>query len=212
MTWRAAAWVTVLVEAGVLEEVHHDGVDAVAWHLTPDFVFLLDRDGTQVARRACFAVPAYRDYLVGILAEGLVDAARAAMTAELEEWTRDDLATLIPELNRLLDGLETQERLIDLPPRGPRGPDGGPARARRIVRILGPLSSWAVRTPRRHSSTLCFADSRNLACRAACRGPAAVLRPLPLSREDGFDLGSSLVALALEHQAPRHLQWDRADR
>jgi hypothetical protein len=188
---RAVTWATALVEAGVLEEVHDDSADAVAWHLTPDFVFLLDRDGTQVARRACFAVPAYRAYLVGILAEGLVDAARESMTAELEEWTRSDLATLLPELNRLLDGVEGQGRLVDL------SPAELDARMASLLGRDGAFASWDhfLLGQSGRPKTLFdfvlrrFAPNSHPAQRV--EEPAAVLRPLPLSRDDGFGLGSA---------------------
>lgn len=188
---RAVAWATALVEARVLEEVHDDGADAVAWHLTPDFVFLLDRDGTQVARRACFAVPAYRAYLVGILAEGVVDAARASMTAELEEWTRGDLATLLPELNCLLDGLESQGRLVDL------SPAEVDARMASLPGRGGSFASWDhfLLGQSGRPKTLFdfvlrrFAPNSHPAQRV--EEQAAVLRPLPLSRDDGFGLGSA---------------------
>ena len=85
----AGGWLAVLVEAGVLVDELNENRNQVGWRLTPEFMFLLDRDGAQVARNVCFAVPAYRAYLVGVLAEGLVDAALASMTAELEEWTGD---------------------------------------------------------------------------------------------------------------------------
>lgn len=189
---RSVAWAAALVEAGVLQEVYDDGgADTVAWYLSPDFVFLLDRDGSQVARRGCFAVPAYRSYLVGILAEGLVDAARAGMTAELEGWTRDDLAGLIPELNCLFDGLESEGRLIELPLSGLEtrmaglpGRDGAFAMWDHF--LLGQsglpktLFDFVLRRIAQHSRPAPRVED-----------PAAVLRPLPLSREDGFDLGSA---------------------
>ena len=78
----ASDWLPVFVEAGVLEAVYDDAEPA-CWHLTPRFARLLDADGQETARRACFAVPAYRRYLVGILAEGLVGAAQAAMGAQM---------------------------------------------------------------------------------------------------------------------------------
>jgi hypothetical protein len=193
---RAVAWATALVEAGVLEAVHDDSADAVAWHLTPDFVFLLDRDGTQVARRACFGVPAYRAYLVGILAEGLVDAARASMTAELEEWTSGDLATLLPELNRLLDGLESQGRLVD------SSPADLDARMASLPGRDGSFAAWDhfLLGQSGRPKTLFdfvlrrFAPNSHPAQRV--EEPAAVLRPLPLSRDDGFDLGSASLPAA----------------
>ncbi|RKG48489.1 hypothetical protein D7X30_40680 [Corallococcus sp. AB011P] len=188
---RAEGWATALVEAGVLEEVHDDGADAVAWHFAAGFVFLLDRDSIKVARRACFAVPAYRAYLVGILAEGLIDAARASMTSELEEWTKGDLAPLLTEVNRLLDGLESQGRLVDSSP-----PDLD-ARMASLPGRDGSFASWDqfLLGQSGRPKTLFdfvlrrFAPSSQPAQRVD--DPAAVLRPLPLSREDGFDLGSA---------------------
>jgi len=178
-----------LVEAGVLGEVYDESADIIAWHLTPDFVFLLDRDGTQVARRACFAVPAYRAYLVGILAEGLVDASRAAMTAELEEWTGRDLDTLMPELNGVFDRLESSGRLIDLSPADLE------ARMAGLPGRDGSFASWdhfLLGQSGRPKTLFDFVLRRfapNSHPAQHVEGLAAVLRPLPLSRDDGFDLG-----------------------
>jgi hypothetical protein len=188
---RAEAWATALVEAGVLEEVHDDSAEAVAWHFTAGFVFLLDRDSTQVARRSCFAVPAYRAYLVGILAEGMVDAARASMTAELEEWTRGDLAPLLPDVNRLLDSLESQGRLVDSSP-----PDLD-ARMASLPWRHGSFGSWdqfLLGQSGRPKTLFDFVLRRfapNSHPTQSVADPAAVLRPLPLSRNDGFDLASA---------------------
>jgi hypothetical protein len=185
---RAESWATALIEAGVLKEVHDGVADPVAWHFAASFVSLLDHDGTQVARRACFAVAAYRSYLVGILAEGLVDAARASMTSELEEWTRGDLCPLLPELNRLLDGLESQGRLVDSAP-----PDLD-ARFARLLGRDGSFASWdqfLLGQSGRPKTLFDFALRRFAPSAQPAQpveDPAAVLRPLPLSRDDGFDL------------------------
>jgi hypothetical protein len=188
---RAMAWATALVEAGILKEVHDDSADAIAWHFSAGFVFLLDRDGTQVARRACFAVSACRAYLIGILAEGLVDAARASMTAELEEWTRGDLAPLLADLNRLLDGLETQGRLVDLPPSDLE------ARMASLPGRNGSFGSWdhfLLGQSGRSKTLFDFVLRRFAPNSGPCQrveDPAAVLRILPLNRDEGFDLGSA---------------------
>lgn len=187
---RAEPWANTLVAAGVLEEVYDDRADTVAWHFSASYAFLLDRDGTQVARRACFAVPAYRTYLVGILAEGLVEAARASMLAELEEWTTSDLVPLLPELNGVLDGLESQGRLVDT------SPTDLEARMASLGGRDGSFASWDhfLLGQSGRPKTLFdfvlrrFAPSSGLSQRVDDR--AAVLRPLPLSRDDGFDLGS----------------------
>lgn len=187
----AEEWASALVEAGVLEEVRDDSADAVAWHFTAGFVFLLDRDSTLVARRSCFAVPAYRDYLVGILAEGLVDAARASMTAEVEGWTRGDLAPLLPDVNRLLDGLESQGRLVD------SSPSDLDARMASLPGRDGSFASWdqfLLGQSGRPKALFDFVLRRFAPSAHPAQpvdDPAAVLRPLPLSREAGFDLGSA---------------------
>lgn len=187
----AVVWVSVFEDAGVLNRVHDDRGLLVAWHLKPSFVHLLDLDEYQVGRRLCFAVPAYRGYLLGILAEGLVDAARASMTAELEEWTRAELAALLPELNAFFELLEDESRVVDLAPaeletRVARFPGRAGAFTAWDAFALGQsappkaLFPFVLRHFAPSSEPLRVFNER-----------AAVLRPLPLNREDRFNLGEA---------------------
>ena len=163
----------------------------VAWHLAPRFVALLESDARQVGRRLCFAVPEYRAYLMSILTEGLVGAARAGMNAELEDWTGAELATLLPELNAFLDKLESGTRLVDLSQteiedcmssiaEGTRDFSGWDAFALGQSAYPKALFEFALRRFGPVSGPLPVVE-----------GPSVVLRELPLNREDGFDLGDT---------------------
>jgi len=187
----AGPWVPVFENAGALEAVRDDHGQSVAWHLTPPFVHLLECDAQQVGRRLCFAVPEYRAYLLSILVEGLVDAGRAGMTVELEEWTRGELAPLLSELNAFLGPLESGKRLVDLPSAELE------ARMADLPERSLPFAAWdsfALGQSARPKALFEFALRRFApACAAlpVSLETAAVLRPLPLNREDGFGLGSA---------------------
>ena len=188
---RASAWISVFESSGALTAVDDDGGHPVAWHLAPRFVRLLESDVQQVGRRLCFAVPEYRAYLVSILVEGLADAARAGMSAALEDWTHGDLAPLLPELNATLDLLESGGRLIDISQR----------------ELDDCLSSFSARTQdfsewdafalgqSAHPKTLFEFALRRFGPVSGplpvVESPSVVLRALPLNGEDGFDLGDA---------------------
>ena len=188
---RAAAWISVFESSGALTAVDDDRGHPVAWHLAPRFVRLLESDVQQVGRRLCFAVPEYRAYLVSILVEGLADAARAGMSAALEDWTHGDLAPLLPELNATLDLLESGRRLIDLSQRelddclsslSARTQDFSDWDAFALGQSAHPktLFEFALRRFGPVSGPLPVVES-----------PSVVLRALPLNGEDGFDLGDT---------------------
>lgn len=189
----AGPWVSVFESAGALEAVHDDHGRPVAWHLTPAFVHLLEYDAQQVVRRLCFAVPEYRAYLLSILVEGLVDAGRAGMTVELEEWTKGELAPLLAELNAFLAPLEGGKRLVDL------APVEFEARMADLPERSQSFAAWdsyALGHSARPKGLFEFALRRfGPACVAlpVAVETAAVLRSLPLNREDGFGLGSASV-------------------
>jgi len=184
-------WVRVFENSGALKAVHDEYGQPVAWHLAPPFVHLLECGAQQVGRRLCFAVPEYRSYLLGILVEGMVDAGRAGMTTEIEEWTRAEFTPLLPELNAFIDKLESGKRLVDL------SPDELARRMADLPERALPFTAWdsfALGQLARPKALFEFALRRF----APLSGPlpvvaetAAVLRVLPLNREDGFGLGDA---------------------
>ena len=189
----AGPWVSVFENAGALEAVHDEHGRPVAWHLTPPFVHLVECDAQQAGRRLCFAVPEYRAYLLSILVEGLVDAGRTGMTVELEEWTKGELAPLLAELNAFLGPLEGGKRLVDFAPAELE------ARMADLPERSQPFAAWdsyALGHSARPKGLFEFALRRfgpaSVALPVAVE-TAAVLRPLPLNREDGFGLGSASI-------------------
>jgi hypothetical protein len=189
----AGPWVSVFENAGALDAVHDKHGRPVAWHLTPPFVHLIECNAQQVGRRLCFAVPEYRAYLLSILAEGLVDAGRAGMTVELEEWSKGDLAPLLTELNAFLAPLEGGKRLVDL---APRKLEAQLADLPERSRPFAGWDSYALGHSARPKELFGFALRRfGPACVALpiAVETAAVLRPLPLNREDGFGLDSASI-------------------
>ncbi|NCC40249.1 MAG: hypothetical protein EOM21_12480 [Gammaproteobacteria bacterium] len=181
----AADWLTLLEESGAL--VRDAQVQPVSWRLAPPFVGLLNAHAQQLGRRLCFAVPEYRAYLLGILAEGLADAGRAGMTAELEAWTEDELALLLPELNGFIDHLERGVRLVDLSlAELERRMADSPERAFEF----DAWDSFALGQSARPKALFEFALRRFAPASAALPvvdETVALLRALPLNREDGFD-------------------------
>ena len=188
---RVSAWIAVFESAGVLTAVDDAQSRPVAWHFAPRFVALLGSDIQQVGRRLCFAVPEYRAYLVSILAEGLVGAARADMGAELKDWTGAEFAPLLPELNAFLDKLENGTRLVDLSQTELE--DCMSSIAERI-RDFSDWDAFALGQSA-HPKTLFEFALRRFAPVSGplpvVECPAVVLRALPLNREDGFDLGDA---------------------
>lgn len=193
-------WVSVFESARALEPVHDDHGQPVAWHLAPHFVHLLEYDTQQAGRRLCFAVPEYRSYLLGILVEGLVDAARARMTVEIEEWTQAALAPLLSELNAFLYPLERGKRLVDLSPA---------ELETRMADLPGralPWSGWdgfVLGQPSRPKVLFEFALRRfapSSGTLPVAEKSPAVLRVLPLNREDGFSLDDASLPHAWNTQ------------
>lgn len=186
---RAADWVSVFENAGGLTAVRDDRGHTVAWHLAPRFVHLLESDAQQVGRRLCFAVPEYRTYLMSVLVEGLVDAARAGMSAELEDWIHGDLTPLLPELNAFLDMLESGGRLIDL---SQRELDDCLSNLSARTRDFSGWDAFALGQSAYPKTLFEFALRRFgpvSGLLSVVESPSVVLRALPLNREDGFDLG-----------------------
>ncbi|MBN3840991.1 hypothetical protein [Burkholderia sp. Ac-20349] len=193
-------WVRIFEHAGVLEAVCDDYGHQISWHLASPFVRLVECDVRQVSRRLCYAVPEYRSYLMGILVEGLVDAARAGMTTEIEEWTRAKLAPLLPELNAFIDKLESGKRLVDLTP----------AELERQMADLPeralPFAAWdsfALGQLAGAKALFEFALRRFAPLSGplpGVEGAATVLRMLPLNREDGFRLDDAMFPNAWNTQ------------
>lgn len=105
--------IPALVETGLIEEIRENG-STVCWALTPKGEHLLVLDSTTAMKVALFQVPSYRKYLVGILAEGLVTAAKAGMHDRVEKWTGPELAPWLSEINGILDSIEKSGvRLVD---------------------------------------------------------------------------------------------------
>ena len=188
---RVSAWISVFENAGALTAVADDRGHPLAWRLAPRFVRLLESDAQQVGRRLCFAVPEYRAYLVSILTEGLAGAARAGMSAELEDWTGAELAPLLPELNAFLDKLESDTRLVDL------GQPEFEDRMSNFAERTRDFSGWDAFAlgQSAHPKTLFEFALRRFGPVSGplpvVEGSAVVLRALPLNGEDGFDLGDT---------------------
>ena len=107
-------WINVLLEAGIVAEVPSEDGQVIAWALTRKGDPLLDAQPDAAIRLALFQVHEYRIFLIGILAEGMAQAAKAGMFKQLETWTGDDLVSLLPEINAIFDSLESEAgRLID---------------------------------------------------------------------------------------------------
>ena len=104
-------WLPLLSEADWIAPLAGD-----AFAVTDAYLALRD-DLTDVERqrRVCFAIPDYRRYLIGILAQGLVQAGQLGdYHTKLERWVAHDLAWLAPEINALLDELEAgQGRMVE---------------------------------------------------------------------------------------------------
>jgi len=180
--------VTVLAQSGLLEPItEEEGV--LAWSLTPGGTSLLDLDQVSTCKLAGFQVPAYREYLVGILAEGLVTAAKAGMQDRVEDWSGGELTGLLAEINRVLDCLEVGGvRLVDLALEEIRG------RFAALAIRSNKFSAWDqlfLGQASRPDDLFEFALRRfaPVAVLPAPDGDGAkvgVLRTIPLNEEDGF--------------------------
>lgn len=196
----AGPWVSAFEKSGSLKAVHDDHGQPVAWHLAPRFVHLLEFDAKRAGRLLCFSVPEYRIYLFGMLVEGLVHAARAGMTVELEEWTKVELAPLLPDLNAFLAPLERDKRLVDL------SPTELESRMRDLPGRDLPLTAWdgfALGQASRPKALFEFALRRFAPASEPlpiAHEPVAVLRPLPLNREDGYALSDASLPHAWNTQ------------
>lgn len=111
----AAPWLEVFREAGLVAEAKEPDGKALSWFLIYKGEALMDAQPEATLRLALFQVPGYRDYLLGILAEGLVLAAKADLREQLEAWTREKMAAILTEVNSILDTIEAEQgRLVDV--------------------------------------------------------------------------------------------------
>jgi hypothetical protein len=108
----AQRWPLLLANAGWVVE-WGQGV----YTATQTCLALADSSESQRLRRVCFAVPAYRDYLTAILAQGLVQAGQLeGYDDKVEGWVLGSLGPLAQGINALLDELESgQGRMVEWP-------------------------------------------------------------------------------------------------
>ena len=105
-------WLGVLTEAGWLE-----ALDSETYTVSPAFLALPQHvSEPERLRRVCFAVPGYRRYLTAVAAESLVTAAQLGeLRDQVETWVVHDLIHLAPEINTILDEIESgQGRLVEM--------------------------------------------------------------------------------------------------
>lgn len=109
----ARPWLDLLTEAGWLRKTNQD-----VFVVTLAFLTLgVEPTTLEGLRRVCFAVPAYRRYLVAVLAEGLVTAGLIDdFQEQLEMWILGTLTALSAEINALLNDMENgQGRMLEWP-------------------------------------------------------------------------------------------------
>lgn len=105
----AQDWITAFENAGVL---HTAGTDI--WSLSPELWSLLQEEPEKAVRTALFQVPAYREYLISILAEGAASAAKQNLHDEVEKWSGNELLPFLTSINRMLNQIEADgKRIID---------------------------------------------------------------------------------------------------
>lgn len=108
-----AQWLGVLHENRVVKREEKAKGTLSSWVLTSRADALLDVETETALKLALFQSSAYRRYLLGILAEGLVMAVKAEMLDQIENWTGGVLIPILGELNYVLDALEQDDRLVD---------------------------------------------------------------------------------------------------
>ena len=105
-------WLPLLTDAGWVASL-----DCEVYRVTNAYLALpAGLSELERQRRICFAIPAYRRYLIAVLAEGLVQAGQMDYHEQLERWVTHDLAGLSSEINALLDELEAgQGHMVEWP-------------------------------------------------------------------------------------------------
>lgn len=184
-----AEWLRVFKETGlVTENESGDGVPS-AWVLAPFADVLFDVEAELTLKYALFQISSYRRYLLGIVAEGLVLAAKAEMFNRIENWSGDVLLSILGELNQVLDALEQDDRLVDeTSSRINQFCDELPER----VKDWNHWNQLLIGQTGRPQDLFDFVLKRFAPCAhlpANQQGDLApaLIRPLPLNPDDGFD-------------------------
>lgn len=184
-----AQWLGSFKGSGLVQETITEHSYASTWMLTPRADALLDVEAELALKYALFQIPSYQRYLLGILAEGLVLAAKAEMFDQIENWSGNVLLLFLGELNQILDTLEPKHRLVD-------------ETSSHITQLCDELPERA--TDWTHWNQLLlgqtgrpqdlfnfvmkrFAPFAQLPANQNGDLPPTMLRALPLSPEDGFD-------------------------
>ncbi len=182
-------WLDLLKQAGVVEECSAEG-KPVAWSLARNARGMLDAEPQTALRMALYQIPDYRRYIVSILAEGLALAAKADMREQLETWTGSVLLPLLDEINRVLDVIEAEGRLID---------ETTNTISRRCAQLTERGRDWSdwdqflMGRSGRPQDLFDFALNRFAPLAVLPENPdvdrvPACLRSLPLNSDEGFDL------------------------
>jgi hypothetical protein len=104
-------WLPLLEKAGWITLANGD-----AYRATNAYLALMDTSPKAAyLRRICFAIPAYRRYLMAVLVKGLVQAGQLdGYHEQLEQWIMQLLPEVAGEINRLLDELEADgKRMVE---------------------------------------------------------------------------------------------------
>ncbi len=107
----ASEWLTLLKTADVIKPITHSG-ETVSWSFTPNFWSLLGTDNEKAVRTVLYQIPKYRNYLISILTEGVVTAAKHGMVAQLETWSGNELLPFLSDMNAMLNQLEINGKRI----------------------------------------------------------------------------------------------------
>lgn len=100
-------WVAVFEKAGIL---HPSGTDI--WSLAPELWGLFREEPEKAVRTVLFQVPDYRSYLISILAEGVVSAAKQGLHEEVEKWSGNELLPFLACINQMLNQIESDGKRI----------------------------------------------------------------------------------------------------
>lgn len=193
----AQRWLPMLAEAGWIVPVDGDMYAATtAYMALPN-----EMPAPERLRRICFAIPAYRRYLVAVLAQGLVQAGQVDQTsyyAQLEQWVVQVLAGLAGEINALLDELEAGSgRMVEWTPE----------------RVVARFDAWHTHNERdiewdrallglSGTPTQLFSAVVSHAESFAVLEPAAVSSQLPVALLPDFDLTKDAGRLVLPSPKP----------